>query len=110
MNPYAWASVALPRWRVGMQDHHDTEQERDRLRFMRRPLGSFGRGATWLPDLRGRSFQRGMADLRDWWQMYLDQHPYRLLAGGLFAGLMVGYLIARMTAVPEINVEIEQER
>lgn len=87
----------------------DERQQRDRLRFARRTLGSFGRGAAWMPNLRGRTFDRTVADVRDWWQMYLDQHPYRLLTGCFAAGLIVGYLIGRSSRGVRTEEEVETQ-
>lgn len=85
------------------------EGGRDPLRFARRTLGSFGRGAAWRPDLRGRTFQRTVADLQDWWQMYLDEHPYRLLTGMLAAGFILGYLVGRSTRPVETTEVVETQ-
>jgi len=79
----------------------------ERLRSVRRSLGSFGRGARWMPLIRERTFSRAVGEFGDWWQMYLDQHPYRLITGFLAAGLLAGYLFGRASGAFEVEEEHE---
>lgn len=109
MEWFNWTRQTGPRWRFMMQEGAGGGHEGRSLPFARRTLGSFGRGARWFPARRGQTFKRGLAGFQDWWQMYLDQHPYRLLAAFLAAGFAAGYLAGRNSRSEESEEEIEAQ-
>ncbi len=94
MNPFEWLWV-----RAG--DAGSDSEERPvepALQSIRRKLGSWGRGAARLPSFRANSAERTLYELRDYLQMMLDRHPYRVLGVTAALGAALGYALAQAKA------------
>jgi hypothetical protein len=107
MERLSWIRQRPPRWRLMAREQSGSEGDGGALPFVRKTLGSFGRGARWLPRDRGQTVRDAFAGFRDWWLMELDQHPYRMLAAFLAAGFMMGLLTRRRARKEEHDEEIE---